>query len=142
MVDESMSDTRAIAMIISRNNNESFLSKINGKFVVIDSIKRKMRYYGDFTEEDGIWYSNMTWKWKNTTKSYYGGHYAAFSSGYYDGHPNYHPRSEVSNLSSSSQSKEQRKADWEAIYGNKSQPESVNESEQKPDDEMSHITGL
>ena len=62
---EPMSDTRAIAMISSKGN-DSFIKKINrGKFVVVDCQAQKFRLIGDtFIEEDGIYYSNLSWKSK------------------------------------------------------------------------------
>lgn len=60
-----MSDTRAIAMII-RDNNEKFLKRLNGYYVVIDGTGKdeyRFKLFGSFIEEDGILYSNMQWKW-------------------------------------------------------------------------------
>lgn len=59
---ELMSDSRAIAMIAF--NNEKFLSILNGCFVIIDSLGKKFRMFGDFKEEEGIHYSNMFWKFE------------------------------------------------------------------------------
>lgn len=82
--DEIMSDSRAIAMIVSKNNTR-FLSKVSsekGRFVYLGSridedpeeTSKRFWYYGDFTEEDGILYSNIYWKYE---KGYFqgSGHY-------------------------------------------------------------------
>ncbi len=57
---EPMSDTRAIAMIIAEN--ERFLSLLDGNFVLFDGPNHKIKMYGNFTEENGIHFSNMHWK--------------------------------------------------------------------------------
>jgi hypothetical protein len=64
---EKISDARALAIIIS-NDNEKFLKKINAKFVVVDPVTPRFWFYGTFTEENGILYSNNEWKWKNCSK--------------------------------------------------------------------------
>lgn len=68
--DEPMTDTRAIAMMMAKDN-EKLPWRIPGKFVLIDSTrdKGKFRLTGDFTLEGGILYSNLSWKWGN--KSFY-----------------------------------------------------------------------
>ena len=80
---EPMSDSRAIAMIISNHKDLQFLYSATGKFVVIgyrnETDQHAFRYFGDFTEKDGIFYSNLIWEWKGST--YYGGHKT--SSSYY-----------------------------------------------------------
>lgn len=64
-----LSDTRAIAMIIARHKNSDFLKIASGKFVTVGyddaEDKNKIRYWGDFDEEDGILYSNTHWKWRS-----------------------------------------------------------------------------
>lgn len=60
--DEIFSDARAISIIIN-NGNEEFLRKLGtSRFVVVDSTVNKFWYYGDFTEENGILFSNDSWK--------------------------------------------------------------------------------
>lgn len=60
-----VSDSRAFAMILSKLNNDQqkkFLDKINQKFVIIDGPLNKFRIFGDFTFENGMWFSNLKWK--------------------------------------------------------------------------------
>jgi predicted glutamine amidotransferase len=62
---ELMSDTRAIAKILAKNNNTNFLSKLNGKWVVMDSENNNIITYGNFEKEYnnlGIEFSNTGWK--------------------------------------------------------------------------------
>ena len=59
--DEVWSDARGIASIIS-NNNEMFLGVLAAKFVVLYKDRDNFFYYGDFTKDDGIYYSNLTYK--------------------------------------------------------------------------------
>lgn len=63
-----MSDSRAIAMIISKNN-EKFLDKLRGNYVLIDATKERFRLFGHFTKENGIYYSNMIWKYRTRSIS-------------------------------------------------------------------------
>lgn len=57
------SDSRAISMVVSKDNLK-FLQKLRGYFVVADSSVKKYKCYGPFKEENGIYYSNLTWKHK------------------------------------------------------------------------------
>lgn len=58
-----VSDSRALAMIISKHGNSKFLTKLpDSRFIVMDAIDRRFYIYGSFTEENGIAYSNMFWK--------------------------------------------------------------------------------
>lgn len=77
-----MSDSRAIAMIAA-NNNEKFLHYLTGNFVIIDSLEKKIRMFGSFTEENGIHFSNMIWKFRNHCNHH------IFERGWYDEHYNY-----------------------------------------------------
>jgi hypothetical protein len=67
--DDMMTDSRAIAMIMAKNKDEKLPWRIPGKFVIIDSTrsKGKFRLSGDFTLEDGIMFSNLSWKWGTKT---------------------------------------------------------------------------
>ncbi len=64
---EVSSDSRAVARIIS-NDNQEFLKETikdtnKGKFIFIDAVRKKFGLYGDsFNEDNGILYSNLTWK--------------------------------------------------------------------------------
>lgn len=61
-----MSDTRAIAMVVS-NNNEKFLQVASGKFILLDATCHKIKLFGDFTELPefpGIAFSNTIWKYR------------------------------------------------------------------------------
>lgn len=64
--DEISSDSRMIARIA--HDNTRFLETLNSKFVIGDINKKNKQggntffYYGDFTEVDGLWYSNLFWK--------------------------------------------------------------------------------
>ena len=82
---QDMSDTRAIAMILSQHKNNDFLFAATGKFVVVGygspTDERAFRYYGDFQEDDGILYSNLLWKWSKTY-GFYGEEYDAGSGSY------------------------------------------------------------
>lgn len=69
-----MSDTRAIAMIVS-NNNERFLKVASGKFILMDATCGKFKTFGDFFESDeckGVIFSNLHWKWKTKTHVHQG----------------------------------------------------------------------
>jgi hypothetical protein len=93
---QDMSDTRAIAMILSQHKNNNFLHSATGKFVVIghNSVtdEQAFRYYGDFSEEDGILYSNLIWKWSKTYGWYDGKNYNNLEN--YDvGHGQHHQSS-------------------------------------------------
>jgi len=66
--DELMSDTRAIAKVISKNN-EKLLWKLPGNFVLVDSVKDKIRMVGDWIHDNGIHYSNMKWKYSGSSSS-------------------------------------------------------------------------
>ena len=74
---QPMSDTRGIAMILSNHKTYKFMKHLLGKFVIVgyksDKDTHPFRSYGDFTEEDGILYSNTHWKWK-ASNIYQGGH--------------------------------------------------------------------
>ena len=61
---ETFSDTRAIARVIS-NGNTAFLKDMGkGKFILADAQRKKFSLYGDdFTEYEGILYSNMAWRY-------------------------------------------------------------------------------
>ena len=64
--DSPISDSRAIAMIISKNN-EQFLDKIGkGSYALMNNLTQKIYMYGHFVEDDGIRYSNLFWKWQST----------------------------------------------------------------------------
>lgn len=73
--EEPLSDTRAIAMILAGHKNNNFLHDASGKFVVVGpkhpNDEHFIRYYGDFDEEDGIFYSNLLWKYRT---DFYNGH--------------------------------------------------------------------
>ncbi len=75
---QPMSDSRAFAMILSQHKNNKFLHFFESRFVVVGynsaTDENAFRYYGNFTEEDGILYSNMEWKWKSPTVYYNGVH--------------------------------------------------------------------
>lgn len=77
-----MSDSRAIAMIAS-NNNEKFLHYLTGNFVIVDSLEKKIRMFGNFIEENGVHFSNMIWKFREQNN------YHIFERGWYDEHYNY-----------------------------------------------------
>ena len=77
-----MSDSRAVAMIAA-NNNEKFLHYLTGNFVIVDSLEKTIRMFGDFKEENGIHFSNMTWKFRGNCN------YHIFERGWYDEHYNY-----------------------------------------------------
>lgn len=62
---ELMSDTRAIAKVISKDN-EKLLWKLPGNFVIVDSIRDRVRMVGNWIIEDGIHYSNTLWKYHNS----------------------------------------------------------------------------
>ena len=66
--EQPMSDTRGIAMILSKHKNFNFLDTASGKFVVVGyrsaTDENAFRYFGDFTEDDGILYSNTFWRYK------------------------------------------------------------------------------
>ncbi len=70
-----MSDSRAMAIISDKN--EKFLTRLpatKGKFVVVDgtvsnaelNTAGEIRYYGYFDNDNGILFSNLTWKYKST----------------------------------------------------------------------------
>ena len=71
-----MNDTRAVAMILSQHKDNSFLRIASGKYVAVgyhsDTDLISFRIYGDFTEDNGIFYSNQLWKYKNSHVTYYG----------------------------------------------------------------------
>jgi predicted glutamine amidotransferase len=63
---EPLSDTRAIAMIISKDN-ERFLTRYNSyqqRFILADANLKKFIMFGDFTQENGNYYSNTIWKYE------------------------------------------------------------------------------
>jgi len=76
--EQAMSDTRAIAMILARHRGYNFLDTASGKFVVIGykspTDECPFRYWGNFEEEDGIFYSNLFWKY--ATDFYQGKNYS------------------------------------------------------------------
>lgn len=63
---DTMSDTRAIAMAMAKLHDDKLPWRLTGKFVLVDSVLKKIRIAGkdDFTLEDGILYSNVTWKYQ------------------------------------------------------------------------------
>ncbi len=71
--EQPMSDTRGIAMILSKHKNFNFLDAASGKFVVVGyrsaTDENAFRYFGDFTEDDGIIYSNTFWRYKVVSSS-------------------------------------------------------------------------
>lgn len=85
-IGEDISDSRAIAMI-SGKDNEKFLAKIKGNYIVADGSTGDFRTYGDFRDgigqdEAGMIFSNFTWRYKNSTTStsshvttHYGNHH-------------------------------------------------------------------
>ena len=79
--DDLMSDSRAIAMILSQHKNYDFLKKIKGNFIYIDATKEKFPFVilGDtFKYEDGMYFSNFEWKYRtNYVGSYVGQNYAS-----------------------------------------------------------------
>lgn len=64
------SDSRSIAMILGKNGKYDFLKHIyQQRFVIIDATRPKyIIKRGDFTKEDGIFYSNLLWKTAKTYK--------------------------------------------------------------------------
>lgn len=62
--DEICSDSRMIARIIA-DGNERFLQSLNSKFVLADIKQNRFFYYGNFVEENGIWFSNLIWRISN-----------------------------------------------------------------------------
>ena len=73
--DEVMSDTRAIAMIM--DNNLKFVEHLHGKYVIMDGATGLISItpFNDFTEIDGIYYSNTYWQHSGSHKNYYSGSY-------------------------------------------------------------------
>jgi len=74
-----MSDSRAIALILAKHGSPNFLKKIKGNFMFVDSTKEKGKFLliGDtFSEEDGIFYSNLSWKFCYSSSSNYQGSFA------------------------------------------------------------------
>jgi predicted glutamine amidotransferase len=77
----NMSDSRWIAMDIGSRTDKheiiiEMLQQKQGKFVLMET--KKITYIGDFTEEDGVFFSNTTYKTARsykTKKSYYGNYY-------------------------------------------------------------------
>ncbi len=65
--EEPMTDTRAIAMIMAQNiellKEDRLPWRIPGYFVIVDSTRKQFRLSGNFTNEDGILFSNLSWKW-------------------------------------------------------------------------------
>lgn len=71
--DDLMSDSRALAMILSQHRNHDFLKKIKGNFIYVDSTKEKFPFVilGDtFKYEDGMYFSNFEWKYKHVRQEY------------------------------------------------------------------------
>lgn len=66
--DGKISDTRIIAMMYHLFG-ENIFELIDGKFVAFGATKIKL--YGKFEEEDGIWYSNNSYKPRITYKRNY-----------------------------------------------------------------------
>ena len=77
-----MTDTRAISMILSKNNtmilsknnNESFLLKLSGRWAIMDGKTKTIRMWGDWDKKDtypGIQFSNMIWDTKKITHTPY-----------------------------------------------------------------------
>lgn len=58
---ELFSDARALAMIIAPDN-ERFLHKVTAKFAIADNKAQKFYYFGDFKNDNGIIFSNDSWK--------------------------------------------------------------------------------
>lgn len=84
--EQPMNDTRAIAMILSQHKDHNFLRVASGKYVIIGYNSPKdeicFRYFGDFTEEDGIFYSNQLWKYGKST-SFFTNQHKNYSHGIY-----------------------------------------------------------
>lgn len=58
-----VSDSRALAMILAKHGNGKFLTKFpDSRFVMLNASDKKFYIYGKFDEENGIQYSNMSWK--------------------------------------------------------------------------------
>ena len=67
---DTMSDTRAMAMIVA-NDNTKFLQRAKGHYVVLDSKDQNFYLFGRFDDEDGIAYSNLFWKYTSSSQSHY-----------------------------------------------------------------------
>lgn len=63
--DPDMTDTRAIAKMMAKNNDR-LPWRLEGKFVIVDSARKRFRLAGNFITEDGMLFSNLSWKWKQT----------------------------------------------------------------------------
>ena len=80
-----MSDSRAIAMILSKlepDKQNLFLKKMSlagrhgscmtgQKFILIDAKTKQFKMAGDFTLEDGMYFSNTYWKYKQIINNTY-----------------------------------------------------------------------
>lgn len=68
---DSMSDTRGLALILAKLNDDTkqinFLKEFKQKFVIVDSKALEFKIFGDFQFEDGIYYSNFYWKSQQVT---------------------------------------------------------------------------
>lgn len=68
---EIINDSRAIAMVLSKQKNYNLLYKLRAKynpnkFAIIDGTKEKFYAAGDFYQDDdhkGFWFSNTIWKY-------------------------------------------------------------------------------
>ena len=67
-----VSDTRALAAITFKNQNYKWLDKITGKFVVMDADPETTLRFGWFSEQKGIWYSNLIWDSYRSNTGYAG----------------------------------------------------------------------
>ncbi len=103
--DSPVSDTRAVAAVIS-NNNEKFLCRARGSYAVMDGKARKIRLYGDFKQEGGIVFSNMSWKWKNQTTTY---HYPARTT--YE-ESNFHNEGGSQSHSTTEKTRKEKRKEW------------------------------
>lgn len=78
MVEEPMSDSRSIAMVLAKLGGPSdkyeILRHIGDHFIVFDAKDNKIWMYGDFPLEDGINFSNLKWKTYHHQTSYIGYH--------------------------------------------------------------------
>ena len=59
-----VSDSRAIAAITAHNQNLQWLYRISGIYAVMLAEKQTVLRVGYYTEQDGVWYSNLYWERK------------------------------------------------------------------------------
>jgi hypothetical protein len=93
--DDIMSDTRAIAMLL--HNNMRFIEHIHGKFLVMDGATQttSITPFTDFTEIDGILYSNTFWQYGGRNHSRYPATSRVTIDGWDESEWNYSPQGDV-----------------------------------------------